>query len=62
MSKRLILAVIAAAGVLAAQDPPTRAGRLSYISGNVSFEPAGVTDWDRASLNRPADHRRSALR
>ncbi len=26
----------AAAGMLAAQDPPTRAGRLNYVSGTVS--------------------------
>jgi len=52
MYKGLIV-VFLAAGVVAAQDPPTRAGRLSYLSGTVSFEPAGVTDWAPASLNRP---------
>ena len=53
MSRRLIVLVLAASGVLAAQDPPSRAGRISYVSGAVSFEPAGVTDWVAANVNRP---------
>jgi hypothetical protein len=36
-----------------AQDPPTRVARLSYISGNVSMQPAGVDEWAPADLNRP---------
>jgi hypothetical protein len=39
----------AAAGV----DPPTRAGRLSYLEGSVSLQPAGVDDWNAAPLNQP---------
>jgi hypothetical protein len=34
-------------------DPPARVARLGYASGAVSFSPAGDTDWDRATLNRP---------
>ncbi|MEO8117715.1 MAG: DUF6600 domain-containing protein [Rhodoferax sp.] len=34
-------------------DPPARVARLGYASGAVSFLPAGDTDWDRATVNRP---------
>jgi len=34
-------------------DPPTRAARLSYASGSVSFEPAGTDEWVDAVVNRP---------
>jgi hypothetical protein len=34
-------------------DPPSRVARLSYVSGGVSFSPAGESDWDQATLNRP---------
>jgi hypothetical protein len=34
-------------------DPPARVARLGYLSGNVSFTPAGDTDWVQAQLNRP---------
>lgn len=37
----------------AAADPPSRAARLSYISGTVSFQPGGVDDWVPADPNRP---------
>jgi len=53
MPCRLMLLVMAAASLVAAQDPPTIAGRLNYVSGSVSFEPAGVTDWVQANINRP---------
>jgi len=47
----LLIAICAA---LAAQtDPSGRVGRLSYINGPVSFQPAGVTDWVDADVNRP---------
>lgn len=36
-----------------AADPPSRVARLSYLSGNVSFQPNGVDDWGTAALNRP---------
>ena len=38
---------------LAAAEPPSRAARLGYISGTVSFSPAGEPDWFRAVVNRP---------
>src|SRR6267142_1982602 len=34
-------------------DPPSRAARLSYTSGAVSFEPAGTDDWVSIVANRP---------
>ncbi len=36
-----------------AQDPPSRVARLSLIQGQVSFQPATVTDWTAATLNYP---------
>ena len=53
MIRRLPFLMITAAGLLAAQDPPSIAGRLNYINGAVSFQPAGVNDWVQASVNRP---------
>jgi len=38
---------------LASADPPSRVARLGYMSGAVSFSPAGQNDWVQASLNRP---------
>jgi len=35
------------------QDPPSRVARLSYIDGNVSFQPGGQGDWGAATRNRP---------
>jgi hypothetical protein len=34
-------------------DPPTRVARLGYLSGDVSFAPAGESEWSRAQRNRP---------
>ncbi|MGV2289012.1 DUF6600 domain-containing protein [Trinickia sp. YCB016] len=34
-------------------DPPSRVARLNYMSGAVTTEPAGATDWSYATLNRP---------
>jgi hypothetical protein len=34
-------------------DPPSRVARLSYISGDLGFQPAGATRWTDASVNRP---------
>ncbi len=53
MSGRWIVLAMATAGVLAAQDPPGSVGRLSYITGSVSFQPGGVNDWVPATVNRP---------
>ncbi len=49
----MFLLVLAPAGLAVAQDPPSFAGRLSYVTGNVSFNPAGVSDWVQATVNRP---------
>ena len=51
----LALAVCAAftlAG-LAHAEPPLRVARLGYVTGTVSFSPAGQSDWVRAAINRP---------
>jgi FecR protein len=34
-------------------DPPDRAGRLSFLQGEVSLQPAGEDDWADAIVNRP---------
>src|SRR5258707_6318230 len=34
-------------------DPPTRAGRIGFIEGSVSFQPGGEGDWLDAVPNRP---------
>ena len=34
-------------------DPPDRVARLSYMRGDVSFQPAGDDEWVQANLNRP---------
>src|SRR2546429_3392869 len=31
------------------RDPPSRVGRLSYLSGSVSFRPGDVDDWTDAT-------------
>src|SRR5438445_961701 len=35
------------------RDPPSRVGRLSYLSGPVSFRPGDVDDWTDATINYP---------
>jgi hypothetical protein len=53
-TRLLILLVAASAAALVAQiDPPGRVGRLNYLTGPVSFQPAGMTDWVDAYANRP---------
>jgi hypothetical protein len=42
-----------AIGGLAAADPPSRAARLGYMSGSISFSPAGEDAWVQATQNRP---------
>jgi hypothetical protein len=37
----------------ASADPPARVARLGYMTGAVSFSPAGESDWDQATINRP---------
>jgi hypothetical protein len=36
-----------------ADDPPTRAARLAFMAGTVSFQPAGTGDWVAPYINRP---------
>ena len=43
---------LAAAACHAQPDPPAQAGRLSYTSGQVSVQPAGVDDWGQAYPNQ----------
>jgi hypothetical protein len=48
------LALLMAAGSsFADDDPPDRVARLSYLRGDVSFQPSGDDDWVEANLNRP---------
>ena len=52
--ERVVVLMVASAALLAAQtDPPDRVGRLNYMDGAVSFQPAGVSDWVDATVNRP---------
>jgi len=53
MSWKSLLLVVISAGTMLAQDPPARVGRISYVTGAVSFQPAGVDDWAPATRNRP---------
>ncbi|MEO8027739.1 MAG: DUF6600 domain-containing protein, partial [Bryobacteraceae bacterium] len=51
---RFVLLIVASTAFLSAQyDPPSRVGRLNYIDGPVSFQPAGVDEWVNATINRP---------
>lgn len=56
MRKFLILftaGVLASALAVADDDPPSRAVRLSYMAGTVTFQPQGEeTDWVPADVNR----------
>jgi hypothetical protein len=59
LSARCSLLLLALAGLwcgaAGAQnaDPPARVARLSDAEGVVSLQPAGVTEWTQAQLNRP---------
>ena len=46
------VAVLAFSGAASA-DPPSRVARLGYVTGAVSFSPAGENDWVQATVNRP---------
>ena len=35
------------------RDPPGRVGRLSFVTGSVSFRPGDVDDWAEATVNYP---------
>jgi Family of unknown function (DUF6600)/FecR protein len=48
--------LLVAAGPALADDPPSRVGRISYVTGSVSYNPAAVDDdegWAPASVNYP---------
>ena len=57
--KKLLLASVliaflgSAATAPAQPDPPAQAGRISSITGNVSFQPLGTDDWQQAFPNLP---------
>ena len=51
-SAALMLVLGTAAGTAMA-DPPGRVARIGYLSGQVSFQPAGDDRWAEVSLNRP---------
>jgi hypothetical protein len=57
MPLRLILALLGLAvaqPVLGQpQEPPTRVGTVSYVSGNIAFHTAGETQWSAAGVNYP---------
>ncbi len=46
------VALLASSG-WAVADPPSRVARLGYLSGPVSFSPAGEDNWVQAGVNRP---------
>jgi hypothetical protein len=53
-----VLALVAGLALLAfsgwaSADPPSRVARLGYLTGAVSFSPAGEDDWVQAAINRP---------
>jgi hypothetical protein len=50
LAASLVLSTFAS---FALADPPGRVARLGYLTGEVSFSPAGEEDWDRAAINRP---------
>ena len=49
----LLLVLGAFSGTALADDPPGRVARVGYLSGSVSFQPAGDDGWSEVSLNRP---------
>ena len=49
----ILLIAVSAASLFAQIDPPGRVGRLNYVNGPVSFQPAGMTEWVDAYVNRP---------
>src|SRR5260370_790918 len=54
ITRQVLVLMLASAFLASAQiDPPGRVGRLSYMSGDISFRPGDVDDWIRADINRP---------
>jgi len=52
LGSALVLVALFSTGVAWA-DPPIRIARLSFLTGTVSFSPAGDDQWAYAVLNRP---------
>ncbi len=48
-----LLLLVSGVSFFGQADPPTRIGRIGYIQGSVSFQPAGIEDWLPVSPNRP---------
>src|SRR2546426_1026172 len=44
---------VCSSDLLSDQDPPSRVGRLSFLSGSVSLRPGSVDDWATATVNYP---------
>ncbi|MEP6715845.1 MAG: DUF6600 domain-containing protein [Terriglobia bacterium] len=51
--RTFLLAGLLTAATAFGQDPPSRVARLNWISGDVSFQPAGIETWTTASVNYP---------
>ena len=49
----LVACPVVTLGSPAQAKSPLRAARLGYVTGTVSFSPAGQPDWVRAAVNRP---------
>lgn len=49
----LLFPIVPRASAQDDQDPPTRAGRIGFVEGSVSFQPGGQGDWLEATRNRP---------
>ena len=47
------LMTMASHSAVAQTDPPSRVARLSYMDGQVSFQPGSVEEWVPAEINRP---------
>ena len=50
----IVFAFLSSAPALADEEPPTRVGRVSFISGTLAFYQSGETDWSAAKVNLPA--------
>lgn len=49
----LLVVVLSAPAFADEDDPPSVVARISYLNGNVSFEPSGENEFAQASLNYP---------
>src|SRR5260370_33807951 len=47
----LSVGLMGAEALFAQDNPPARAARISYLKGNVSFQPAGHDQWSEATPN-----------